>query len=98
MVSLYPHPAYSSWLPEARLMRGPQPPLINLTLRQRGVLEQLDHRRSAPHHLVTRARLILHAAAGHNNSHIAAALQLDPGRVQTSRARSPAAAPAPAVA
>src|SRR5262249_31896169 len=54
--------------------------------------EPLAHRRAAPHHLVTRARLILHAAAGHNNSHIAATLQLDRGRVRLWRARWRAAA------
>jgi len=73
-------------------MRGPKPPLIDLTVRQRGVLEHLAHRRSAPHHLVTRAQLILRAAAGHNNSHIAVALHLDRGRVQIWRARWLAAA------
>lgn len=74
-------------------MRGPKPPLIDLSARQRALLEQLARRHSAPHHLVTRARLILRAAAGLNNSQIGAALHLDRGRVRTWRARWRAAAP-----
>jgi putative transposase len=72
---------------EARHMRGPKPPTIDLTVRQRAVLEQLDRQRSAPHHRVTRARLILRAAAGHNNAQIGVALHLDRGRVRVWRAR-----------
>lgn len=73
-------------------MRGPKPPPIDLTLRQRGVLEQLARRRAAPHHLVTRACLILRAAASENNSAIGAALHLDRNRVQAWRTRWRAAA------
>ena len=74
-------------------MRGPKPASLTLTLRQREVLQHLARRPSAPYHLVCRARLILLAADGLNNSQIAARLGLARARVRLWRSRWLAAAP-----
>ena len=68
-------------------MRGPKPPPIALTPRQRALLERLTRRQSAPQHLVRRARVILLAATGLPNTHIAATLGLDRTQVGLWRAR-----------
>jgi putative transposase len=74
-------------------VRGPKPPLILLTDRQRAVLERLTRRETSPQRLVRRAHIILAAAAGHNNDHVAHQLGLDRGTVRTWRARWLTAAP-----
>lgn len=68
-------------------MRGPQPPALELTIRQRGILYHLTQRATAPQRLVLRARLILLAAAGRNNSQISRELPLDRGQVRRWRSR-----------
>jgi putative transposase len=52
-------------------MRGPKPPAVLLTDAQRQELESFTRRRSAPQQLVLRARIILAAADGLNNSQVA---------------------------
>lgn len=79
-------------------MRGPKPPIIELTTRQRDWLYQLTRRQSASQQLVRRAQIILLAAAGRNNSQIGAQLDLARGNVRTWRERWLAAAPALAAA
>jgi putative transposase len=56
--------------------RGPCPTPIDLTPRQRSVLEKIVRHRKSPQALVVRSRVILHAASGMRNEHIAAALPL----------------------
>jgi transposase len=51
--------------------RGPKPPLITLTPRERQELEALIRRPSTPQQLVLRARIVLACAAGLNNAQIA---------------------------
>jgi transposase len=52
-------------------MRGPQPPTIILSDTERHALEHLVRGHQPPQHLALRARLILAAAEGANNSQIA---------------------------
>lgn len=52
-------------------MRGPKPPAILLADDRRRELEALTRRRSAPQQLVLRARIVLAAADGLNNSQVA---------------------------
>jgi putative transposase len=68
-------------------VRGPKPRPLELTARQRAVLQCLARRPSAPYHLVCRARLILLAADGLNNSQIGQRLDLDRARVRLWRSR-----------
>jgi len=58
-----------------------------LTARQQAVLQHLARRHAAPHHLVSRARLILLAAAGLNNSQLSQQLGLARPQVRLWRAR-----------
>ena len=74
-------------------MRGPQPTPIRLSTRQRAVLERVTRRQTSPQHLVRRAHLILHAAAGCNNDQVARQLDVDRGTVRIWRTRWLAAAP-----
>lgn len=74
-------------------MRGPKPASLPLTPGQREALQHLARRPSAPYQLVCRARLILLAADGWNNSQIAARLGLARARVRLWRRRWLAAAP-----
>ena len=60
-------------------MRGPQPPAVPLTAEARQELAALARRPSAPQQLALRARLILLAADGANNSQIARHLGVDVG-------------------
>src|SRR5438552_11840969 len=78
---------------EALIMRGPKPPSIQLTHRQLALLQRLIRRRSAPQQLVSRARLILLASEGLNNSQIGHQLSLYRGQVRRWRTRWLAAAP-----
>ena len=52
-------------------MRGPKPPQIVLTAAERQGLEELVRRRLAPQQIALRARIILAADEGENNSQIA---------------------------
>jgi transposase len=52
-------------------MRGPQPPTIILSEAERQALEQLVRGHRTPQQMALRARVILAAAAGGNNSQIA---------------------------
>ncbi len=73
-------------------MRGPKPPPLELTSRQRAALARLIRRHSAPQHLVRRARLRLLAATGRNNTETSQQLTLDRNQVRLWRTRWCAAA------
>lgn len=73
-------------------MRGPKPPSIELTEDQKEILEQLARGRIQSHGMVTRAKLVLAAAAGKNNQVIAQQLQVQRGMVRSWRGRWLAAA------
>ena len=68
-------------------MRGPQPPAVTLTAEARRDLAALARRPSAPQQLALRARIILLAADGANNSHIARQLGIDVGTPRLWRTR-----------
>lgn len=57
-------------------MSGPQATTIQLTTRQEVLLSQLCRRQTSPQHQVRRAQIILKAAHGMNNSHIAQEMSL----------------------
>ncbi len=63
-------------------MRGPKAPAVTLTAGERRELEGLVRRPSAAQQVVLRARIILAAADGANNSQIARSLRVD---VETAR-------------
>lgn len=73
-------------------MRGPTPPVVKLTQKVQDLLEKISRRQTAPQHLVRRAKIILSAAQGLNNSQIAQRLKLDLNTVRTWRCRWLAAA------
>jgi putative transposase len=52
-------------------MRGPKPPMIELSAVERHELERLVRRHTTSQHLALRARIVLAAAAGANNCQIA---------------------------
>lgn len=52
-------------------MRGPKPPEIKLTSMLQKVLEKITRCYTNPHWLVLRAKIILYAATGANNTEIA---------------------------
>ena len=68
-------------------MRGPQPPAVPLTAQERRDLVALARRPSAPQQLALRARIILLAADGANNSMIARHLSVDMGTPRRWRGR-----------
>ena len=68
-------------------MRGPRPPAVTLTAEERQELGAVVRRPSTPQHLALRARIILLAAAGANNSPIARHLALDAGAPRLWRSR-----------
>src|SRR2546423_7058601 len=76
-------------------MRGPQPPAVTLTAEERRELAAILRRPSAPQQLALRARIILLAADGANNSQIARHLGVDVGtpRRWRGRWRGPGAGP-----
>jgi putative transposase len=76
-------------------MRGPKQPVVELSPELRQELEALLRRRSLPQHLALRARIILAAADGANNSQIARHLDLDVDTVRLWRQRWLAFAPIP---
>ena len=51
-------------------MRGPKPPEITLTVKLKNVLEKIARCYTHPYWLVLRAKMILYAAAGDNNTEI----------------------------
>src|ERR687886_2773436 len=76
-------------------MRGPKPPVGELFPEVRQELEGLLRRHSLPQQLALRARIILAAADGANNSQIARLLDLDVDTVRRWRSRWLAFAPIP---
>lgn len=68
-------------------MRGPKPISLQLTPRQKKVLEQIIRRATSPQCEVRRAQIILMAAAGKNNQQIADRLSLAPLTARTWRKR-----------
>jgi putative transposase len=52
-------------------MRGPKPPAVNLSDKERQGLEQLLRRHSTPQQIALRGRVILAAAQGKNNAQVA---------------------------
>lgn len=76
-------------------MRGPKPPVVELSLEVRHELEALLRRRSLPQQLALRARIVLAAADGHNNSQIARSLDLETDTVRLWRNRWLSFAPIP---
>jgi transposase len=76
-------------------MRGPKPPVVELSLEVRHELEALLRRRSLPQQLALRARIVLAAADGHNNSQIARSLGFEPDTVRLWRNRWLSFAPIP---
>ena len=76
-------------------MRGPKPPVVELSPEIRQDLEALLRRRSLPQQLALRARIILAAADGNNNSHIARSLGLETDTVRLWRQRWLSFAPIP---
>ena len=67
--------------------RGPQPVSIELTERQRTILEEMVRSRRRPHDEVQRASLILQSAEGSRNRHIAAVLGISDFTVRLWRLR-----------
>jgi transposase len=57
-------------------MRGPKPPVIELTDAERQALDDVVRRHSTPQQIALRARIILAAGEGHNNTQIARQLGL----------------------
>src|SRR5688572_33004675 len=76
-------------------MRGPKPPVVELSSDLRQELQALLRRHSLPQQLALRARIILAAADGANNSQIARHLDLDVDTVRLWRQRWLAFAPIP---
>ena len=68
-------------------MRGPKPPAVILTDAERQALEQLVYRHSTGQQVALRARLILAAAAGANNSQMAREEGIDIDTVRLWRGR-----------
>ena len=68
-------------------MRGPKPPTVELTDVERQGLQTLLCRHSTPQQVAVRARIILAAADGMNNSHIARQLELNVDTVRLWRLR-----------
>jgi len=52
-------------------MRGPKPPAVNMSDKERQGLEQLVRRHSTPQQMALRGRIVLAAAQGKNNAQIA---------------------------
>lgn len=68
-------------------MPGPRPPTVELTDEERRELEGLARRHKTGQQVADRARIILRAADGLNNSEIARALTLEPDTVRLWRQR-----------
>ena len=76
-------------------MRGPKPPVVELSPEVRHELEALLRRHSLPQQLALRARIVLAAADGQNNSQIARSLDLETDTVRLWRTRWLSFAPIP---
>ena len=68
-------------------MPGPKPPAVELTADERRELEGLARRHKTGQQLAERARIVLLAADGLNNSEIARELALEPDTVRLWRQR-----------
>ena len=68
-------------------MRGPKPPVVEVSPEVRHELEALLRRRSLPQQLALRARIVLAAADDQNNSQIARSLNLETDTVRLWRNR-----------
>jgi transposase-like protein len=68
-------------------MPGPRPPSVELTAEERRELEGLVRRHKTGQQLADRARIVLRAADGLNNSEIARELALEPDTVRLWRQR-----------
>jgi len=68
-------------------MPGPRPPAVELTADERRELEGLSRRHKTGQQLADRARIVLRAADGLNNSEIARELALEPDTVRLWRQR-----------
>ncbi len=68
-------------------MRGPKPPGIELTDAERQQLDHVIRRHTTPQQLALRSRIILAAAAGLNNAHLARHLQVTVDTVRLWRRR-----------
>ncbi len=68
-------------------MRGPKPPVVEVSPEVRYELEALLRRRSLPQQLALRARIVLAATEGQNNSQIARSLGLETDTVRLWRNR-----------
>ena len=73
-------------------MRGPKPVSLHVTARQREILAQIVRRASSSQAEATRAKIILAAADGLNNQHVADRLGLKPPTARKWRGRWAAAA------
>jgi putative transposase len=62
---------------EVNLMPGPKPPVLSLSDEERQALEKLIKRHGAPQQLVLRARIVLAADGGKNNTQIARDLDIE---------------------
>ena len=68
-------------------MRGPKPPMIELTNAERQALDELVRRHSTPQQIALRARIVLAAAEGRNNAQIARDLSVSIDMVRLWRER-----------
>ena len=68
-------------------MRGPQPPAVILSDADRQALDALVRQHRTPQQVAVRARIILAAAAGQNNTQIARQLNVDIATVRLWRTR-----------
>lgn len=68
-------------------MPGPTPPRVELTARQRDLLEQITRRQTSPQRLVRRAQILLHAADGMSSQQIVNQLALTHATVRLWRRR-----------
>lgn len=68
-------------------MRGPKPETLTLSEREQRALEALVHRHSTPQQMAQRGRMILAAAQGKNNTHIARELGVSVDTVRSWRMR-----------
>ena len=73
-------------------MPGPRPTSIELTCKQREILERLARRETSPQRLVRRCNIVLEAASGANNQQIGRRLNIQRGSARTWRERWAAAA------
>lgn len=68
-------------------MRGPQPPAVVLSETERRDLDALVRQRRAPQQLAVRARIVLAAGGGQNNSQVARQVGVDVATVRLWRGR-----------